>query len=351
MRGGSGASYSTTSIMGTESIRAFAKPFSGGTGTPAAPAVRPTRTDSIRTISPSEAAEAPMMKTTLLPSAESATTTSNGTDSRSGALEDISSFPGIVRGEDSKRILFWDLDDTLVGVRTGEGSVRPTGSVYDEVIDSFVARMVLLGYDIDAVRQSQFALSCELYRSRGFSDLDCFPCSFSGAYESLAEACGEDPCPEMAAEFEALAREAYEVQYAAYPGALEVLSEMRAAGFTNVVVTKGELAQQSNKLAQSGLADQVDAFHVVCHKNSRDWVRVLKQNGINSLASAGHSWAIGNSIKSDVNIPLLLGCNGLHLESYTWEFEQADLGLACPGRYAGIIQDLRQVPAVIHEHS
>jgi FMN phosphatase YigB (HAD superfamily) len=212
--------------------------------------------------------------------------------------------------------------------------------------------MVLLGFDIDRVREAQYDSSCALYRSRGFSDLDCFPCSFSSTYAHLSASCGEEACPEMSEELESLAREAYAVRYMAFPGAAEVLQSMRAAGFINVVVTKGEPHQQEDKLRQSGLAAWVDALRILAHKSPQEWVdEVLKRAGIESLYAARCCWAIGNSVKSDVNIPVLLGCNGIYLEGYTWGFEQAELGLPCPGRYVGRIQDIRQVPDVIQLHS
>jgi putative hydrolase of the HAD superfamily len=100
------------------------------------------------------------------------------------------------------------------------------------------------------------------------------------------------------------------------PGVAECLPQL-AEDYALVLVTKGDLLHQEQKLAQSGLGDLFDDVHIVSEKQITTYQRIF---GAQLPATA----MIGNSIKSDILPALAAGAAAIHIPGrYEWEMEKA----------------------------
>src|SRR5690606_20796013 len=97
-----------------------------------------------------------------------------------------------------------------------------------------------------------------------------------------------------------------------------------AARWPVVLITKGDLFHQEDKIARSGLADLFPRIEVVSEKNPPTYARVLEEFGID----ASQFVMVGNSLRSDIEPVVRLGGWGIHIPyAITWAHE-AEHGLA-----------------------
>jgi putative hydrolase of the HAD superfamily len=101
--------------------------------------------------------------------------------------------------------------------------------------------------------------------------------------------------------------------------------------FSIMVITKGDLFDQENKLARSGLAERFPVVEIVSEKNESTYREILTRHQIDPAKFL----MIGNSLRSDVLPVLAAGGRALHLPyKYTWHHEateeKADFGYLQP---------------------
>lgn len=86
-----------------------------------------------------------------------------------------------------------------------------------------------------------------------------------------------------------------------------------------LVITKGDLFDQENKLARSGLADRFWRVEIISEKNPESYQQVLNQHGI----QAEEFIMLGNSLKSDILPVLQIGGQAIHIPAkQNWVHEQ-----------------------------
>ena len=104
------------------------------------------------------------------------------------------------------------------------------------------------------------------------------------------------------------------------PGVAETLAALKD-GYRLVMVTKGDLMNQEQKLARSGLGDYFHAIEIVSEKDTNTYRRVVARQGV----PAEEAVMIGNSMKSDVLPALEAGLWGIHIPYHiTWAHEHAE---------------------------
>jgi putative hydrolase of the HAD superfamily len=104
------------------------------------------------------------------------------------------------------------------------------------------------------------------------------------------------------------------------PGVAETLDAMKD-GYKLVMVTKGDLMNQEQKLARSGLGDYFQAIEIVSEKDANTYRRIVARQGIRPEETV----MIGNSMKSDVLPALEAGLWGIHIPYHiTWAHEHAE---------------------------
>lgn len=107
------------------------------------------------------------------------------------------------------------------------------------------------------------------------------------------------------------------------PYAAEAVAAL-AKDYRVILVTKGDLLHQENKLAQSGLGDLFDGVEIVSEKTTLVYTAVFNRHG----DGAARGMMVGNSIKSDVLPMLAAGGHGVHVpHGPTWALEAADAPL------------------------
>ncbi|KFN50265.1 HAD family hydrolase [Arenimonas composti] len=105
---------------------------------------------------------------------------------------------------------------------------------------------------------------------------------------------------------------------------VELLPGIRAAveavagDYEVVLITKGDLFHQEQKVAASGLADLFRRIEIVSEKDARAYARVLGEFRVQP-----HEFLmVGNSLRSDIEPVLRLGGWGVHLPYHvTWAHE------------------------------
>ena len=117
------------------------------------------------------------------------------------------------------------------------------------------------------------------------------------------------------------------------PGVAETLAEL-AKRHRLILMTKGNHAEQADKLSRSGLAGCFSAVEIVAEKDPPTYRDVIRRHELTRAGAAPHSyWMIGNSPKSDINPALAAGLNAVHLfHKDTWVLEHAALDAAPEGQ-------------------
>lgn len=114
-----------------------------------------------------------------------------------------------------------------------------------------------------------------------------------------------------------------------YPGVRDVLDSL-GERHPLMLITKGDLQHQGNKVRDSGLGGCFQALEVVSDKSPAVYQEILERHGV----QPERFLMIGNSLRSDVLPVLELGGWGLHLADHpTWSHEDDSLAEGAYPRY------------------
>ena len=96
-----------------------------------------------------------------------------------------------------------------------------------------------------------------------------------------------------------------------------------------ILVTKGDTAEQSDKLHRSGLAPHFTAVEVLAEKHNTAYIALAARHSCESRTT----WMIGNSPRSDVNPALSAGLNAIFIpHDFTWVLEHEIVNQPPPGQ-------------------
>ncbi|MDB5444395.1 MAG: hydrolase, haloacid dehalogenase-like family [Phenylobacterium sp.] len=110
------------------------------------------------------------------------------------------------------------------------------------------------------------------------------------------------------------------------PGVRPALADL-AKDYRLVLITKGDLLHQEQKLAASGLGELFAAVEIVSEKDASTYSRVFARYG----TGAGEAAMCGNSMRSDVLPALEAGAYAAHVPySLTWAHELAEAPVGHP---------------------
>ena len=124
------------------------------------------------------------------------------------------------------------------------------------------------------------------------------------------------------------------------PGAEEAVQAL-AAHYTLVLITKGDLLHQEQKLAASGLGELFHGVEIVSEKDAAGYARIFARHG---AGGPEQSAMAGNSLRSDVLPALEAGAYAAHLPYHvTWAHESAEPPTGHP-RFAEL-PSIRDLPA------
>jgi putative hydrolase of the HAD superfamily len=210
--------------------------------------------------------------------------------------------------------LLIDADDTL-----WENNI-----FFERAIAAFTSYLNHKKYSPAEVRQALNTVERETILAHGYG-LTSFTRSLVTCFERLSP----DPVTEeKAARIRGFARTISEQEIQLLPGVAQTLKEL-ALRHRLILMTKGNQAEQADKLARSGLAEHFAAVEIVAEKDPPTYRAVMERHEL-----APHtSWMIGNSIKSDINPALAAGLHAVFLfHKDTWVLEHAELGAAPQGQ-------------------
>jgi putative hydrolase of the HAD superfamily len=138
--------------------------------------------------------------------------------------------------------------------------------------------------------------------------------------ETVMELTGNEPPGRIVADILAAGREMLNEPVEPLPGVENALAELSQA-YRLVLITKGDLLHQEQKLAASGLGDLFAAVEIVSEKDASTYERVFARHG----TGAAQAVMCGNSMRSDILPALEAGAYAAHVPyPLTWAHEMAD---------------------------
>lgn len=109
-------------------------------------------------------------------------------------------------------------------------------------------------------------------------------------------------------------------EFTLIPGVKETL-ETLSGDYPLMVITKGDLLEQTTKVNRSGLTAYFSGIEVVSNKSQEAYHQIMKKFDLNP-----HNFVmVGNSLPSDIQPVLSLGGTGIHVPAdTTWAHELMD---------------------------
>lgn len=102
---------------------------------------------------------------------------------------------------------------------------------------------------------------------------------------------------------------------------VDTLERLRQTEARMMVLTGGDEEVQRPKFDVLGsYQDAFEIIRTVNHKNESDWREAARL-----LGGPDHTWAIGNSLRSDVHPALRAGLRAIHLPQGKWYYERTDV--------------------------
>lgn len=138
--------------------------------------------------------------------------------------------------------------------------------------------------------------------------------------ETAMELTGGEASSRVIREILAVGREMLTEPVEPLPGVDDTLAAL-SQRYRLLLITKGDLLHQEQKLAASGLGDLFAAVEIVSEKDASTYARVFSRHG----TGAEEAVMCGNSMRSDILPAIEAGAYGAHVPyPLTWAHEMAD---------------------------
>jgi putative hydrolase of the HAD superfamily len=161
--------------------------------------------------------------------------------------------------------------------------------------------------------------------------------------ETAMELTGGEPPGRIVADILAAGREMLSHPVEPLPGVQHALAEL-SESYRLVLITKGDLLHQEQKLAASGLGELFAAVEIVSEKDALTYERVFVRHG----TGAAQAVMCGNSIRSDILPALQAGAFATYIPyPLTWAHEMAEAPAAHP-RFAELAA-ITELPAWVRD--
>ncbi|MBW4043627.1 MAG: HAD family hydrolase [Acidobacteria bacterium] len=214
----------------------------------------------------------------------------------------------------SGQTLLIDADDTL-----WENNIY-----FERAIASFISFLDHEEHSREEVREKLNEVERETVRMHGYG-MSSFRHSLLTCYERLScEPLTAENREQVANFANSIAAQEIEL----LPGVEETLQEL-CSRHRLILMTKGNEAEQADKLSRSGVAACFSAVEVPREKDTHAYSSVVRRHGL----SPDSAWMIGNSPKSDINPALAVGLNAIFIKHpHTWVLEHDQVAEAKEGR-------------------
>jgi putative hydrolase of the HAD superfamily len=196
---------------------------------------------------------------------------------------------------------------------------------FERAIAAFISFLNHQEHSPAAVRSTLNAVERETILAHGYG-LSSFTRSLVDCFERLSPTQATEEKRERIRGF---ARSIAEQEIELLPGVAETLAELSSRHHL-ILMTKGNRAEQADKLARSGLAAHFAAVEIVAEKDPPTYHAVIARHELKPHTS----WMIGNSPKSDINPALAAGLHAVFLfHKDTWVLEHATVDAAPEGQH------------------
>lgn len=226
----------------------------------------------------------------------------------------------------SPQTLLIDLDDTIC-----ENNVY-----FERAIAKFISFLNHREMTVEEVREVLNQVERESILTHGYG-LHSFAHSLVTTFERLSV---EKITPELHQRIWSFAHEIAEHPLELIDGVAETLEELHRRRHRLIIVTKGNLTEQSGKIERSGLSHFFDAVEIVAEKNKPTYESVADKYALDP----DRSWMVGNSPKSDINPSLAAGLNAVFIpHDQTWVLEHEEVSEPPNGRKLLLLERFRQL--------
>ena len=200
----------------------------------------------------------------------------------------------------TQQTLLFDADDTL-----WENNIY-----FERAITAFISYLDHRVHTPDEVREHLNRCERATIAAHGYG-VSSFRRSLVDCFEQLSDA---PVTPEKHARIVAFTEAISAQEIELLPRVAETLAEL-SHRHTLVMVTKGNVDEQTDKLERSGLRPYFRAVEVLAEKNVAAYRELIVRHGWDAKST----WMIGNSPKSDVNPALGAGLNAVFIpHDATW---------------------------------
>jgi putative hydrolase of the HAD superfamily len=204
--------------------------------------------------------------------------------------------------------LLLDADDTL-----WENNVY-----FERAIGNFISFLNHRDYTPEQVRDILFAVERESVLTHGYG-IHSFAHSLVQTFERLSV---EPVTPELHQTILSFAHQIAEHPVELIAGVAETLQYLAGQGHHLMMVTKGNITEQSGKIERSGLKDYFAAIEIVAEKDEPVYRGIVERYALDPDTS----WMVGNSPKSDINPAIAAGLNAVFIpHDQTWMLERAEI--------------------------
>jgi putative hydrolase of the HAD superfamily len=210
--------------------------------------------------------------------------------------------------------LLIDADDTL-----WENNIY-----FERAIAAFISYLDHREYTREEVREKLNEVERENTRAHGYG-VSSFRRALITCFERLSS---EPVTPEKHERIVSFARSIIEQEIELLAGVQETLP-LLAERHRLILMTKGDPAEQSSKLARSGLSAYFTAVEIPHEKNPEAYQSVCARHSL----ACDTTWMIGNSPRSDINPALAAGLHAVYIHHpNTWVLEHDAIEAAPNGQ-------------------
>ncbi len=203
--------------------------------------------------------------------------------------------------------LLIDADDTL-----WENNIY-----FERAIANFISFLNHHEYTPDQVREVLYDVERENIRHHGYG-MHSFALALVKCFEQLSV---EPLTPALHETIRGFAYAIAEHPMEILPEVPETLAEL-AQRHHLLVVTKGNITEQTGKVERSGLKEYFTAIEVVAEKDVRTYKAIVEKYEL----VRERTWMIGNSPSSDINPALEAGLHAVFVPHHnTWMLERGEL--------------------------
>ena len=217
-----------------------------------------------------------------------------------------------MREENGTQTFLIDADDTL-----WENNIY-----FERAIAKFISFLDHREHTPEAVRVVLNDVERESIVTHGYG-LHSFSHSLVETFEKLSV---EPITPELHEGIRSFAHQIADHPIEILPDVPETLEYLRERHHL-IMMTKGNLTEQSGKVERSGLKEYFSAIEVVAEKDEATYRSAIAKYALNSDST----WMVGNSPKSDINPALAAGLHAVFVpHGNTWVLEHEEVA-AAPG--------------------